>query len=138
MTQNSTRGYVRTQQSAEADTEALRLRTAGLTYRQIATALGVDVATAHRRTQRALEAIPFDAVDEHRQLEAERLDSLTQAIWQSAMSGNLKAIDTALRVMERRARLLGLDLPVRQVVEQWTMESVGDAIKRLERELDAS
>lgn len=42
-------------------------------------------------------------------LELERLDALTEALWPKAMSGQTPAVAAILRVMERRAKLLGLD-----------------------------
>jgi len=43
------------------------------------------------------------------QLELERLDAMQAAIWDDAMNGHLGAIDRVLKIMERRAKLLGLD-----------------------------
>jgi len=42
-------------------------------------------------------------------LELERLDELYFAVHGNATSGHLGAIDRALKIMERRAKLLGLD-----------------------------
>jgi hypothetical protein len=50
-----------------------------------------------------------------RVLEAGRLDQLQLAIWKSALAGHLGAIDRVLRIMERRARLFGLDTPLLDV-----------------------
>ena len=46
-------------------------------------------------------------------LEVERLDVMLLAIWQDVRSGDTQAINTALRIMERRARLMGLDAPTK-------------------------
>ena len=43
------------------------------------------------------------------QLEALRLDGLQGAIWPRAMAGEPRAIEVALKLLERRARMLGLD-----------------------------
>jgi hypothetical protein len=45
-------------------------------------------------------------------LEMARLDALQNAVWDDAMDGNTKAVDTVLRVMSHRAKLLGLELIV--------------------------
>jgi hypothetical protein len=42
-------------------------------------------------------------------LEEQRLDSLQDGIWDRALSGDPRAVEVALKVLERRARLLGLD-----------------------------
>ncbi|MEW1719761.1 hypothetical protein [Streptomyces sp. NPDC093109] len=52
--------------------------------------------------------------DELRSVEAERLDRLFFVAYRKAVrDGELPAIDRALRIMERRARLLGLDRPAK-------------------------
>jgi hypothetical protein len=66
--------------------------------------------------RRSLDAYRGEAAhdaDELREIEANRLDRLFVVAWRRAMAkdGDLAAIDRALRIMERRARLLGLDQP---------------------------
>jgi hypothetical protein len=51
-----------------------------------------------------------------RGLELERLDALHAACWPAALAGHLRSIDTVLRIMRRRAALLGLDAPRRHHV----------------------
>jgi hypothetical protein len=48
-----------------------------------------------------------------RELELTRLDAMLLPLWRRVQAGEEKAIDRALRIMERRARLLGLDAPTR-------------------------
>ncbi|MGA5637762.1 hypothetical protein ACPCTN_03275 [Streptomyces cinereoruber] len=68
----------------------------------------VRQALADRRAELA------DDVDELRALEADRLDRLFFVAYKKAVRDqDLAAIDRTLRIMERRARLLGLDMPVR-------------------------
>jgi len=47
-------------------------------------------------------------------LDIERTDEMILAIWQRAKRGDLGAIKTILSLMERRAKLLGLDAPTQQ------------------------
>ena len=108
MTTNSKGGFVRTEESAIQDSEALRLRSHGLTFREVAAHMCCDVSTAHRRVSRALGAIPRELADEYRALEALRLDALQQAVWEQAIEGDLKAVDRVLSIMKRRSQLLGL------------------------------
>ncbi len=46
-----------------------------------------------------------------RDLEADRYDQLQRAIWAKCLKGDTWAIDRALKLMDQRARLLGLNLP---------------------------
>jgi len=51
--------------------------------------------------------------DEHVSLELKRLDTALNAIFERVQDGNLEAVDRLLRIMERRAKYLGLDAPTR-------------------------
>src|SRR5204862_542339 len=42
-------------------------------------------------------------------LEELRLDELQEGIWPAALAGNARAVEVALKVLERRARMGGLD-----------------------------
>lgn len=105
--------------SGQQRVEALKLRIAGLSYRKIAKEVGVSVGMAHRYVTEALEEIRHDIsekADELRTLELERMDSMLAAIWpliieaQGEDGPNLAAVDRILRIMERRSKLVGLDL----------------------------
>ena len=101
----------------------LELRRSGATYRQIAKAtikkfgadnlpLGFDCRYASMDVKRELEklqAINESQADDLMTLELDRLDAMLLGLWQRARSGDEKAVDRVLRIMERRARLLGLD-----------------------------
>jgi hypothetical protein len=122
--------------AAERDARALELRAAGANFRQIADRLGVSVSTAWKCVDRGLAATRHEPAAKLRALERERLDRLTvQAVQvlqarHVVVSGGkiivgddgrplvdhgptLAAINTLVRLMERRARLEGLDEPTR-------------------------
>jgi hypothetical protein len=44
-----------------------------------------------------------------RSLELMHLDALQDALWPSGIAGDQGAVDRILKIMERRARILGLD-----------------------------
>ncbi len=52
--------------------------------------------------------ITREAADELLTLELLRLDDLQCGLYGDAISGNLRALETCLRIMDLRARLLGL------------------------------
>ena len=52
-----------------------------------------------------------DSADELRVVEADRLDRMQVAHWAAAMRGDVPATAQVIKIMERRARLLGLDAP---------------------------
>ena len=96
---------------AERRKRALDLRLAGLSFRAIAKAEGVSHATIISDIKEALADIPRSSAEELRQVESARLDQLQRAIWGDALKGDLGAVDKAVKIIDRRARLLGLDAP---------------------------
>jgi DNA-binding transcriptional MerR regulator len=94
--------------------QALEMRKAGASFEQIRVALAYsDKGSAYRSVMGLLTKQTDEAAEPLRRLEVERCDKLQLAVWQDAVGGDLKAVDTVLRIMERRARLLGLDKPVK-------------------------
>jgi hypothetical protein len=88
----------------------------GLSYRQIASALEVSAATIASDVKAILAELHEDAkedVDRHRALELARLDRAQNAIWNDVTNGRLEAIDRFLKISDRRARLLGMDKPIK-------------------------
>lgn len=132
--------YERTLASAERDAQAARLRAQHWTYQQIADELGYpDKSVAYRAVQRALRAAIREPGEELLALELERLDRLARAAEEVLEAHHVKvaggeivydeagqpledtrpvleAIDRLLKIQERRARLLGLDAPVKQQI----------------------
>lgn len=96
--------------------QAVELRRSGRSYREIAHAVGIGVASAHRLVGAAIaeaRTTVREDVVELRALELSRLDGLMVALWPKARRGDLAAVDRVLKIMERRAKLLGLDAPVK-------------------------
>ncbi|WP_086733242.1 hypothetical protein [Streptomyces glaucescens] len=114
-------------------TALLKLRREGVRYDDPRVeALGYSSPNAARRDlTRALEAHRAEEAAEvgiYRQQENERLDALLEAAWPRATQpspvfdkeGNvigeeldMRAVDTVLRLMDRRAKLNGLDMPAK-------------------------
>lgn len=88
---------------------------AGVKYRQMAKKFDVSLGTIANDVKQILKAWHTETnrdTEEWATLEAARLDSMLQSIWKEVMDGNTQYMDRALRIMERRARLLGLDKPI--------------------------
>jgi hypothetical protein len=94
--------------------KVLELRRAGFTFQRIAEEVGYATPSG---AQRALERIMTrnvpQAPEEFRWQELDRLDRMQVALWPRAMKGDDRAIGTIVRLMERRARLVGIDAPQR-------------------------
>lgn len=129
--------FVRDLTTAQRDAEAARLRSAGHSYQHIADVLEyADRGSAHHGVQRVLKETVQEAGDELRALELSRLDAMYVAAMGvlenrhvTVSNGKvvtlhdqpieddapvLAAIDRLLKIQERRARLLGLDAPVKR------------------------
>ena len=95
--------------------QAISLRMAGATIKQIADQLGyASEAGAYKAIMRELAQTAqgmSESTEAVRQLELKRLDQMQFPIWPSVIAGDQSAIGTALRIQERRASLLGLDAP---------------------------
>jgi len=120
--------------------QALTLRKAGVSYQSIADALGYKTAGgAWVAVKAALKKRVQEPADELRTLELDRLDDMLKAIAPHVQAGNLTAIDRALKIQDRRAKLLGLDMPAKldvtsggeaitKIVVEWTDDNGEDKI----------
>ena len=81
----------------------------GSAYQAIADELGyANRGTVYRLVKNPLEDREVETIDELRRLEVDRLDSLQVAIWEDAMTGDVRAVAAVVRIMHLRVKLLGL------------------------------
>ena len=121
----------------DKEIKVLELRRVGLTWTRIAEEVGyADHTGAYAAYKRAIKRTMQQPADELREQELDRLDRLQVAVWPAAMKGDTRAVLTIVRLMERRAKLTGLDMPIKieQDVTTWTG---GDSIDRAVRDLAA-
>jgi hypothetical protein len=98
--------------ATERKRRALELRKAGYGFAAIADQLDyASPSGAHKAVMTALKETLKEPADELRTLELERLDQAWKAIYPSIVKGNFGAIDRGVKLMQRRAELLGLDAP---------------------------
>jgi hypothetical protein len=114
--------------------KVLELRRAGFTFQRIAEEVGYATPSG---AQRALERIMTrnvpQAPEEFRWQELDRLDRMQVALWPRAMKGDDRAIGTIVRLMERRARLVGIDAPQRIQAEVVNYDGTRDIDGDIER-----
>ncbi|MGB3893772.1 MAG: hypothetical protein WA942_05890 [Mycolicibacter sinensis] len=129
-----------TRQPAERERalKALALRREGLSYRAIAEQLDWgDESSARYAVTRLLDRTEAEEVAEMRYIEGERLDELQRTHWAAALSGDLDAAKMVLKVMERRARLFGLDAPSKVAVEQMSSIEFAEQFVELVGRMDS-
>lgn len=95
----------------ERQKSALELRLAGETFQSIADKLACSKHTAHRLVEAALEATIKEPAERVREMELHRLDGMFAGFWPQAQRGDAVAAAGCLKVMEHRAKLLGLYAP---------------------------
>jgi len=84
----------------------------GMNYRDIGKVMGFSRQTAYNRAMEANRAIVLPGVEEMRKIEDERLDLLFKALMPGISAGDPRAIEQAIKLLERRAKLHGLDRPI--------------------------
>jgi hypothetical protein len=106
------------------EAEVVKLRRGGLTWDLIAERVGYAFpSAAHAAYQRAAQRVVAEDIEAIRQVETERLDLAQSAIWGKVLQGDNPSITNLLRIMERRAKLLGLDQPTRIQAEVVTYDA---------------
>jgi hypothetical protein len=125
----------------DKERQVVELRRAGATYEECARAVGYATAQgAYLAYHRALKRTLLDAgADEMRNVESDRLERLQRAAWPNAMAGETQAINAVIRIMERRARLLGLDAPSKLQVEATVYDTgtIESEVAKLQRLISA-
>jgi predicted transcriptional regulator len=108
------------EQKIDLQHRAWELRVAGMTQMQIGTRLNISQSVVSRLLASARE----DAVTATKDIAGEatteqiaRLDRMLLALWDKVRNGNERAVEAALRVEDRRAKLLGLDAATRKAVD---------------------
>jgi len=94
--------------------EAMTLRIAGASYQVIADRLGfADPSGAQKAIERAMKETIQEPADELRRVELERLDAMFLGLFPHARQGSPNHVEKAIKVMDHRAKLLGLYAPAK-------------------------
>ena len=109
---------------AERRADALRLRRHGKTYAEVADALGYSsAASASKDVHRALAKVVHEEGHALLALERERTESLLAIAWPMAEAGDTRAIREVTRILERRARMLGIDKAAGELLAQSDLDA---------------
>lgn len=128
------RSPAQTQKSLDREIEAINYRRMGMTYSDIAKTLGyADHVGALRAVKRGMRKALQEPADELRELEAARLDRAQEKIWPKVEEGDVRAITALLRIMERRAKLLGLDAPLKIQQDIAVFDGMSDLDREVQR-----
>jgi len=103
-------------QAQENRSRAVELRKLGMSYQEIGKQLGISAQAAHKTVQKAMTEVKARQEDDAKiakTLELEKLDNVEMRLWTESKTAAVPAFNTMLKVFERRARLMGLDAPVK-------------------------
>ena len=130
---------------------ALELKMAGATHAEIMVALGFrSISGVHSALERALERDTSrvgSARDEFRKISVARTERLLRALWPQAIGNervnehglrvgkppDVAVIDRVIKIMERQARLLGLDAPTQITITDETRSELTRMVGDLEK-----
>lgn len=124
----------------EKEKRVLELRRGGLTFDLIAERVGyANASSAQKAYQRACSRVVYEDVVALRNTEMDRLDIAQAAIWNEVLQGRIQAVIALMKIMERRARLLGLDMPVKTQLEvtHYDRDTIDAEVQRLVALLDS-
>jgi hypothetical protein len=124
----------------EKEKRVLELRRGGLTFDLIAERVGyANASSAQKAYQRACSRVVYEDVVALRNTEMDRLDIAQAAIWNEVLQGTVSAVMALIKIMERRARLLGLDVPIKTQLEvtHYDYDTIDAEVKRLVALLDS-
>lgn len=124
----------------------MELRTSGVKYREIAAAArlkfgartlprGWDARYAYKDLQRLLEQTEAELQEGRellRKIELDRLDDMTAPLWLKASAGDKESIQLVLNLMNRRAKLTGIDAPI-----EYTIEDIRALARKVHNVIDA-
>jgi orotate phosphoribosyltransferase-like protein len=89
---------------------AVQLLASGCTYQQVADELGyTSRGTAYSVVAKALREQTAEAVADLRDLENARLDTLQRALWDAAMTGDVRSATVIVKIVQARVHLNGLE-----------------------------
>jgi hypothetical protein len=100
-------------QNAHMQAAAMRMRIDGYTYEEIGERFGLARDIVFDLISKGISRTVLDSVEQFRNIELIRLEALHKIVWKRINQGRVELIVTALRIMERRSKLLGLDAPER-------------------------
>lgn len=125
---------------AEEQRKCFELKRMGMSVRAIGIELGMAHSTVQDRLQAAYDELVMPIAAEVKKMELERLDSYLLRLEKRLAQGEdpVRVVPVVMKVLERRARYLGLDEPekIEAAVTQVTQEDL--ALAELVREAQAS
>ena len=91
---------------------AVKFRVMGYNFHQIAQAIGCSEQQARNYVAKAMAESQSKNVEELRGIQNEQLNYMLSKVWSQIDNGSLWAVDRGIKILERQAKLNGLDAPI--------------------------
>lgn len=114
--------------------EMYELRKTGMSLRQIAKQMHCSHEKVRIYLRDAGRAILLPGVEEYRKLEDERLDAMLKALMPKIERGDTRSIEVGIKLLERRAKLHGLDKPIEYNITTQEISEYDRELAELARE----
>lgn len=118
---------------AERDAKIWELRLQGHSLRAIGAAVGLSHPSVLAILEKGYAELIYPQVEEARAIELERLDELLVKLRPGIDSGDVQSIGAAVKIGDRRAKLLGLDAPTKVQAEIEQVPPTPELIDRIEQ-----
>lgn len=124
---------------AEEQVQCYELRLQGKSIRGIAEILKMSKSTVERRISAEVKGRVLPLAEEVRQMEIDRLDSYLEKLHEQIEQGRgvPRCVEVAVKVAERRAKLLGVDAPEKVDATLHEVSQADLELSELLREQDA-
>lgn len=121
------------------DRKCVEMKIAGHDWDTIVDQLGyASQGHARDRYTLYLERLPPQpGIEEQRELEMTRLDRLMVALEPKIMNHDVRAVEVMVKLMERRARMAGYDMPVKSQLTVVTDEVIAEIITARRQAIEA-
>lgn len=122
----------------EREQQIIEWRSQGVSFVEIGRRLGVSGIRARQVFDRGLTRIPAAKVHEYRVAQLAEIDVLKQKLWEVIDNPNTsgrtvaESVSVWVRLMERGAKVMGSDKPVRNEHVIFSPEQVAAEIRRLQ------
>jgi hypothetical protein len=120
----------------DQDAEILRQRLAGLSVRRLARTFNISENRVLKSLDRSLPKLSPEVKVRLYREDLSRLDELLAAFYPLAKTGSSSAAQTCIKLIERRACMVGFDAPTKVDILVEKREGSGNSTEDLLRELD--
>ena len=118
----------------QRELDAVRMRRDGMSYQQIADAIGyADASVAFRAVRRAMDKALVEAVDDYRELLLSRLDLALENSLPAAREGDPRAIANVVRIVAEQAKITGANAPLKVQQEVTVFEGGTELDREVQR-----